>query len=85
MKGGHVIVADRFYPSSKTCSNCGFIYDKLTLSMREWTCPKCKINHDRDLNAAINLKNHAVSYTVSACGELVETITSAKQELNITG
>ena len=83
MKGGHVIVADRFYPSSKTCSNCGFKYKELTLSMREWTCPKCNASHDRDLNAAINLRNYAVSYTVSACGELVETVTSMKQELNI--
>jgi putative transposase len=85
IKGGHVIIADRFYPSSKTCSNCGFKYGELTLSVREWTCPECSAIHDRDLNAAINLKNYAVSYMVSACGELVETVTSMKQELNITG
>jgi putative transposase len=84
MKGGHVIVADRFYPSSKTCSGCGNKYDELTLSMREWTCPNCNAHHDRDINAAINLRNYAVSYMVSACGELVETITSMKQELNFT-
>lgn len=84
MKGGHVIVADRFYPSSKTCSCCGYKNDALTLSVREWTCPDCGVNHDRDINAATNLKNYAVSYMVSACGELVETITSMKQELNIT-
>jgi putative transposase len=84
MKGGHVILADRFYPSSKTCSDCGYKYDELTLSIREWTCPDCKTHHDRDVNAAINLKNYAVSYMVSACGELVETVTSKKQELNIT-
>jgi putative transposase len=83
MKGGHVIVADRFFPSSKICSCCGYKNDKLTLSVREWTCPDCGANHDRDINAAINLKNHAVSYMVSACGELVETVTSVKQELNI--
>ena len=41
MKGGHVILADRFYPSSKTCSGCGYKYEELTLSMREWTCPTC--------------------------------------------
>ena len=84
LKGGRVIIADRFYPSSKTCSDCGNKYDELTLSMREWTCPNCNAHHDRDLNAAINLRNYAVSYTVSACGELVETITSMKQELNFT-
>jgi putative transposase len=84
MKGGHVIVADRFYPSSKTCSCCGYKNDELTMSIREWTCPNCGTNHDRDINAAINLRNYAVSYTVAACGELVEIITSVKQELNIT-
>ena len=84
IKGGHVILADRFYPSSKTCSNCSHKYNELNLSMREWTCPDCNANHDRDINAAINLRNYAVSYTVSACGELVETITSMNQELNIT-
>ncbi|MCL1996356.1 MAG: transposase [Defluviitaleaceae bacterium] len=84
MKGGHVVIADRFYPSSKTCSNCGNKYAELNLSMRDWTCPNCTISHDRDINAAINLKNYAVSYTVSACGELVETVTSMKRELNIT-
>ena len=84
MKGGRVILADRFYPSSKTCSDCGYKYDELTLSMRNWTCPNCSIHHDRDLNAAINLRNLAGSYSVSACGELVESITSMKQELNFT-
>jgi len=81
--GSEIIVADRFYPSSKKCSNCGEKYNELDLSMREWDCPNCKCHHDRDINAAINLKNYAVSYTVSACGELVETVTSVKQELNI--
>ncbi|MDR0272774.1 MAG: transposase [Clostridiales bacterium] len=84
IKGGHVILADRFYPSSKTCSCCGYKNDALTLSARQWTCPDCGISHDRDINAAINLKNYAVSYMVSACGELVETVTSMKQELNFT-
>jgi putative transposase len=84
MRGGHVILADRFYPSSKTCSCCGYKNNELTLSVREWTCPDCGVNHDRDMNAAANLKQYAVSYTVSACGELAETIASKKQELNIT-
>ncbi len=69
MRGGHVIVADRFYASSKTCSACGYKYDDLPLSAREWTCQSCGAVHDRDLNAAINLKNIAVSFTASACGE----------------
>ena len=69
MRGGQVIVADRFYPSSKTCSDCGYKLESLPLSVRKWECPGCGANHDRDLNAAINLKNMAVSSTVTACGE----------------
>jgi len=69
MRGGRVVVADRFYPSSKTCSACGHKLDALPLSVREWTCPVCDVVHDRDVNAAVNLENLAVSSTVSACGE----------------
>ncbi|OOS21641.1 transposase [Moraxella lincolnii] len=52
---------DRFYPSSKTCSNCGFIMAKenLTLAARHWICPSCHANHDRDINASINILNQA--------------------------
>lgn len=81
--GSTVVIADRFFPSSKLCSVCGEKYNDLTLSMREWECPVCHTNHDRDINAAKNLKNLAVSYTVSACGEFLETVSSMKQELNI--
>ncbi len=69
MRGGQVIVADRFFASSKTCSSCGHKLGELPLSVREWTCPSCGTVHDRDVNAAVNLKNMAVSSTVSACGE----------------
>jgi len=68
-RGGVVVVADCWYPSSKTCSDCGHKLQALPLSVREWTCPECGVVHDRDVNAAINLKNLAVSSTVSACGE----------------
>jgi putative transposase len=69
MRGGQVVVADRFFASSKTCSACGHKLETMPLSVREWTCPACGVIHDRDVNAAINLKNMAVSSTVSACGE----------------
>ena len=61
--GETLLVADRFFPSSKLCSACGAINDKLTLSMREWTCD-CGISHDRDRNAAINLSRLAFSPTL---------------------
>ena len=69
MTGSTVVVANRFFPSSKLCSICGEKNDNLDLSMREWDCPVCGTHHDRDVNAAVNLRNYAVSYTVSACGE----------------
>lgn len=46
---------DRWYPSSKTCNNCGYKMDTMTLNIREWTCPSCGEEHDRDLNAAKNI------------------------------
>ncbi|MDR2018554.1 MAG: transposase [Syntrophobacterales bacterium] len=90
MRGGNVVVADRFFASSKVCSACGNKLDKLPLSVRKWTCPVCGNVHDRDVNAAINLKNMAVSSTVSACGEegaglgqkLKVKAASGKQEVN---
>jgi putative transposase len=54
--GGKVVVADRWYPSSKTCSLCGHKLEALPLSVRTWTCPGCGTVHDRDQNAAQNLK-----------------------------
>ncbi|WP_457626895.1 RNA-guided endonuclease TnpB family protein, partial [Persephonella sp.] len=53
--GRQIIKADRFYPSSKTCSVCGYKNDQLTLSVRKWQCPVCKTVHDRDENASKNL------------------------------
>ena len=50
-----VIKIDRWYPSSKTCSCCDYIVDKLPLSVRRWKCPKCSQEHDRDINAAKNI------------------------------
>ena len=49
------ISLDRFYPSSKTCSVCGYKKEDLKLSDREWTCPNCGTRHDRDINAAVNI------------------------------
>jgi putative transposase len=67
-RGGHVVLVDRWYPSSKLCSCCGYRLQTLDLRTRHWICPDCRTCNDRDVNAAINLKNLAVSSTVSACG-----------------
>jgi putative transposase len=78
MRGGQVVVADRFFASSKTCSACGHKLDTLPLSVREWTCSVCSAIHDRDANAAKNLLTYGLaalsSSTASsagskACGE----------------
>jgi putative transposase len=66
--GSQVIVIDRWYPSSKTCSGCSHVLDVLTLAQRSWVCPACGVDHDRDVNAAVNLMKMAVSSTVNACG-----------------
>jgi putative transposase len=50
-----LIAVDRWYASSKTCSNCRHLLDELRLDVRYWTCPKCRVSHDRDINAARNL------------------------------
>ncbi len=56
--GGQLIVADRWFPSSKTCSACGLVKPKLSLAVRTFTCEHCGLTLDRDLNAAINLKHY---------------------------
>lgn len=67
--GSRIVVADRWFPSTKTCFDCNHVVDVLPLSVREWTCPACGMVHDRDLNAARNLEKMAASSAVSACGE----------------
>ncbi len=64
--GRQLVVIDRWYPSSKTCSACGHVLAELRLSARQWTCPRCGARHDRDLNAAQNIL--AAGQAVAACG-----------------
>ena len=56
MRGGRIVVVDRYFPSSKRCAECGTLLADLPLSKREWTCPGCGTIHDRDANAARNLE-----------------------------
>lgn len=53
--GKELVKVNRFYPSSKTCGNCGWINQDLKLSDREWTCNSCGVIHDRDVNASLNI------------------------------
>ena len=55
--GVNVVKIDRWDPSSKTCSACGWVYRGLKLSQREWTCMCCCAHHDRDYNASVNIKS----------------------------
>ena len=59
--GKEVIVIDRFYPSSKTCSCCDHIKESLSLDERTWTCSKCNTIHDRDVNASKNILRRALA------------------------
>jgi len=59
-QGKYFVVIDKFFPSSKLCHVCAHRNAALTLSVREWICPDCGTNHNRDVNAAINIRNEAV-------------------------
>ncbi|MEG4531406.1 RNA-guided endonuclease TnpB family protein [Microcoleus sp. D2_18a_D3] len=64
--GRELVKIDRWFPSSKSCANCGHIVDKMLLNVREWECPECGTKHDRDINAANNIL--AAGLAVSVCG-----------------
>lgn len=73
--GRTLVTIDRWYPSSKRCHACGHVLNSLSLDVRQWTCPACGIQHDRDINAAKNIL--AVGLTVNACGEAVRPATAS--------
>ncbi len=58
LRDSQVVIADRFFPSSKTCSACGYKKDAVVLGVDSWNCPECKAHHDRDLNASVNLDRY---------------------------
>lgn len=68
LAGSTLIIANRWYPSSKLCSACSVKNNTLTLSQRFWTCTSCGASHDRDLNAAVNLARYPESWAGTACG-----------------
>lgn len=69
--GSQIVLAPRFFPSSKTCSDCYYLAPEMPLSLRQWTCPNCKTKHDRDINAAKNLLKFATGSSpgIYACGD----------------
>ena len=69
--GSKLVIAPRYYPSSKVCSDCGFKVEKMPLSIREWDCQMCNSSHDRDINAAKNLLKYYTesSSGIYACGD----------------
>ncbi len=92
--GKNVLKIPTFEPSTILCSDCGFINHNLTLDDREWTCPKCGTTHDRDLNAAINIKNYclndknlsskekAAGHVVTKSAELPTLVGALKQKVD---
>lgn len=58
--GTNFVAIDRFEPSTKTCHVCGHVLDSIDLDTREWTCPECGTHHDRDINAAINIRRKGI-------------------------
>ena len=82
-----VVLADRFYPSSKKCSVCNYVLPKLELKVREWDCPQCGTHHDRDTNAARNLKRLATETALPMANlpVMVDTSLRASDALAMVG
>jgi putative transposase len=74
-QGKVVEYVDRFFPSSKTCNCCGHRMKSMPLNIRAWECPKCGTLHDRDINAAKNLRDYflASGSGAIACGDRCKT------------
>jgi putative transposase len=86
-KGGKLVEIDRWFPSSKLCSNCYYQIDELPLDVREWTCSHCGTHHDRDGNAATNIRAEGIRMlkadgtAVSAVGGEVRPTFGRKSKL----
>jgi putative transposase len=89
--GKEIRKIDRWYPSSKTCSSCDYIIDKLPLSVRKWQCPKCSCQHDRDINAAKNIHRQGLAITdvemealVASNGDETAVCEASKKRRNLS-
>ncbi len=72
-KGGKLVEIDRFFPSSQLCSNCFYQVSEMPLYVREWTCPSCATHHDRDGNAAINIRAEGIRMLALSGVEVLKT------------
>jgi len=88
-EGGKLVQVDRFYPSTKTCSCCGFKNNLINLSVRDWICPNCQTHHDRDENAAKNLRAEGLRILSTntdgqsefqACGETLRLVSACTKK-----
>lgn len=67
--GKKVVAVDRYYASSQLCSNCGHKHEDVkNTNLRKWICPSCDFHHDRDLNAAVNIRNEVLRLTAGTAG-----------------
>ncbi|MDB9324735.1 MULTISPECIES: RNA-guided endonuclease InsQ/TnpB family protein [Cyanophyceae] len=89
-KGGKFVEIDRWFPSSKLCSNCFYQVREMPLDVRQWTCPHCGTHHDRDGNAALNIRAEgirmlALSISTSLDGTAVEMIKAEGSAVSAVG
>ena len=73
--GRELVAIDQFFPSTKRCSCCGFTLKSIGMNVEHRVCPECNSEHDRDINAAINIK--AAGHAVLALGENVNLVSSS--------
>jgi putative transposase len=76
-RGGKLIEVDRWFPSSKLCSNCFYQIGEMPLDVREWTCPHCHTHHDRDGNAAANIRAEGIRMLALSAAEMIKAEGSA--------
>ncbi|VXD10763.1 transposase (fragment) [Planktothrix serta PCC 8927] len=76
-KGAKLVEIDRWFPSSKLCSNCFHHSTEMPLDVREWICPHCGTHHDRDGNAAINIRAEGIRMLALSAVEMLKTDGSA--------
>ncbi|MGH3767492.1 MAG: IS607 family element RNA-guided endonuclease TnpB [Pseudonocardiaceae bacterium] len=83
--GVRLVVADRWYPSSKTCSACGAVKAKLTLAQRQFVCQSCGTRLDRDYNAALNLAALAARASEPSCGRTINQLAGNPRKTTLGG